>query len=110
MTRLTKARLTGQVPDVTLDLVRSGSVPGLGDITSNLFGESLCKSGAVNIWSNPTVTADHETHVVLQEPNGLRHKTSSDQEQETGRNNQEPVQGEGGTSSVDQVSCRDCWS
>jgi acyl transferase domain-containing protein len=41
------------------------------------------------------------THVVLQEPNRLGHETGTDQEKETSRDDQEPVQGKGRTGSVD---------
>jgi hypothetical protein len=37
---------------------------------------------------------EHKSYVVLKEPDGLGHETSSDQEQEASRNDQEPMQGE----------------
>jgi hypothetical protein len=44
------------------------------------------------------------THVVLQEPDRFGHETSSDQEQKASGNDQEPVECEGGTGSVDKVT------
>lgn len=87
------------MPDVALNLVRSGSVTGLGDITSNFLRKSLREDQKrQQLWMHGFWNSI--THVVLQEPNRLGHETGTDQEEETSRNDQEPVQGKGRTGSV----------
>jgi len=70
------------VPNITLGPVRTGPVTRLGDISSDTLGE----------------------HVVLKVSDTLGGKTGPDEEQETGRDNKEPVEGTGRSSAVDDIT------
>lgn len=72
----------GQVPDVAGGPVGSWTITGLGDITSDALGKG----------------------VVLEVSDTLRGESGADQEEEGGRADQEPVEGGGRSSLVDQPS------
>lgn len=107
-----------KMPNVSGDLERSRTIAGLSDISSDGGCESLKSNGGgkeagrkteqersarAQIYTSTTVKKP-DSLVVFEESDSFAEETSSDEEEDTGRNDQEPMESKSGTGSVDSVA------